>query len=370
MYPDKTLSNVFDHRLPSPSPSIPDTPAPAYSALPYRDVEFHFAPLLNDKLGEIELETVDGKRFLVHKKILEAETVFFHIYYGFVPVWRLNGSTSASASSPPLAPHSTLNNLLCLPKMFAHHLSRASAASSTPQPLAPEQGPPVPPKDVVSAPTPTTSPFIWVVPETSTILEAFLSLIYPRGTLSDSPEPVSRLCTLDLTGRVIRAALGYQSTKAINVARDHLISFIEHQPVEVYAMASFFKFTDLAKLASGYALRVSSASWPIDSKLLMGKTATSRLQRLQEARIDGLNGILSKPVEVDTHSEMCVRRSMMEQVWEQKKRSLGQTLQPDSELVELLDIDLRGGHCGECLVLLASTLQRCLYEARELPRTI
>jgi hypothetical protein len=30
-------------------------------------------------MGDIELETTDGKRFLVHKSVLEAETVFFHI---------------------------------------------------------------------------------------------------------------------------------------------------------------------------------------------------------------------------------------------------------------------------------------------------
>jgi hypothetical protein len=61
------------------SPSLPNSPAPAYTTLPYRDVEFHLAPLLNDRVGDIELETIDGKRFLVHRKVLEAETVFFHI---------------------------------------------------------------------------------------------------------------------------------------------------------------------------------------------------------------------------------------------------------------------------------------------------
>ena len=75
MHPDKSLSNIFDPL----SPPVPSSPAPAYTALPYRDTEFHLAPLLHNKLGEVELETVDGKRFLVHKKVLESETVFFHI---------------------------------------------------------------------------------------------------------------------------------------------------------------------------------------------------------------------------------------------------------------------------------------------------
>ncbi len=77
MNPDKSLSTIFDPR--SPSPQLPSSPAPAYSILPYRDVEFFAAPLLDNKIGDIELETTDGKRFLVHRKLLEAETVFFHI---------------------------------------------------------------------------------------------------------------------------------------------------------------------------------------------------------------------------------------------------------------------------------------------------
>ena len=64
--------------LRSPPPA-PHSPAPAYTALPYRDVDFHLAPLIHGRVGDIELETVDGKRFLVHKKVLEQETVFFHI---------------------------------------------------------------------------------------------------------------------------------------------------------------------------------------------------------------------------------------------------------------------------------------------------
>lgn len=75
---DKSLSNIFDPiRL--PSPAIPSEPAPAYSALPNRDSDFFLAPVLGGKVGDIELVTVDGKRFLVHRKLLEQETVFFHI---------------------------------------------------------------------------------------------------------------------------------------------------------------------------------------------------------------------------------------------------------------------------------------------------
>jgi hypothetical protein len=62
------------------SPTLPpSSPAPAYTTLPYSDVEYDFAPILNGRHGELELETCDGRRFLVHKKVMETETIFFHI---------------------------------------------------------------------------------------------------------------------------------------------------------------------------------------------------------------------------------------------------------------------------------------------------
>ena len=54
-------------------------PPPAYSTLANSSRTFHLAPLLNGLPGEVELQTSDGKRFLVHKSVLEKETVFFHI---------------------------------------------------------------------------------------------------------------------------------------------------------------------------------------------------------------------------------------------------------------------------------------------------
>ena len=61
------------------SPTMPTSPCPAYSTLPDRETAFDFAPLLNGVLGEVELQTIDGCKFLVHKAVLEKETTFFHI---------------------------------------------------------------------------------------------------------------------------------------------------------------------------------------------------------------------------------------------------------------------------------------------------
>ncbi|WVQ71718.1 hypothetical protein IAR50_001259 [Cryptococcus sp. DSM 104548] len=391
-YPsDKSLSNIFESAR-SPSPVLPADPAPAYSALPDRETEFFLAPLLNGKMGDVELETVDGKRFLVHKRVLEQETVFFHIYYGFVPVWRLNAQppatsvNAASAHRPRETAVSPLSNLLCLPKLLASHLSRSPAAAnllaqhqmaqarahpsdtpSSPPPAFDDLPPPLPPKDI-TAPTPTSSPYIWAVPETSLILTAFLSLMYPPGVIS--PSPTSLLTSLDLTGRVARAALGYQSAKVLSMARDKMADWVDSEPVQVYSMASFFKFGDLAKLASTRAVGIPMEDWPEDAKVLMGRTAAGRLLDLQHSRKTGLKEILSKPMEEDAHCDSCVRYPMAREVWQRMTEQLAARVGAESDLIELLNVDLRGGHCGECLVLLGRSVQRCLYEAKELPRMI
>ncbi|WVN86784.1 uncharacterized protein L203_101956 [Cryptococcus depauperatus CBS 7841] len=411
-YPsDKSLSNIFDP-VRSPSLDLPVEPAPAYTALPNRDVDFFLAPLLGGKLGDIELETVDGKRFLVHRKVLEHETVFFHIYYGFVPAWRLNRGSSLprteAAHLPPnchrpAAPRehdtSALSNFLCLPKLIASHLSRSPAAASliashqfqttaapdsqthshaaanvngvsSPDSLPPpfeDLPPPLPPKDI-TAPTPTLSPYTWAVPESSLVLTAFLSLIYPPGVISSTP--TSFLKSLELTGRVTRAALGYQSAKALSIARDHMVTWIDEQPVQVYAMASFFKFGDLARLASMKAMKAQPSQWPEDAKVLMGRSAAKRLVNLRNSRLIALKDILAKPMEEDEHAHTCVRYPMAKDLWTKMTNELSGIVGAESELIELLNVDLRGGHCGECLVLLGRSVQRCLYEAKELPQMI
>ncbi|ORX39936.1 hypothetical protein BD324DRAFT_244905 [Kockovaella imperatae] len=338
-------------------PPVPESPAPAYTALPHRDVDFFLAPLLNGQIGDIELETADGKRFLVHKKLLEQETVFFHIYYGFIPVWRLS-NTSAGPPHPniPAQAPSALGGLLNLSKIIASHI-RASIEGDAP--------PHLPPKDPVTAPTPTTTPYTWMVPETSTILAAFLTLIYPRGTFATPHE--GALGSLDITGRVIRAALGYQSAKALNAARDRMYHFIESQPLETYATASFFKFTDLARLASKSAVRIPSSQWSAETRQLMGKHAAARLENLQRARQEGLDQILSKTCHADQHSASCTQRPHIESTWRERVQEVAKDLPIDSDLLELLEVDLRGIQCGDCLMLLGTTIRESLYEARELP---
>jgi len=294
--------------------------------------------------------------------------------YGFVPVWRLHGTNpsvtvqaqnASQQASPGTGAQGALNNLFCLPKLLSH-------LRSSPTPTSPPPGiddpPPLPPKDTVTAPTPRTNPYTWLVPETAPVLEGFLSLIYPSGTFT--PFPTDPLITLELTGRVIRAALGYQSAKALALARDHMSGFMMDRPVDVYAMASFFKFTDLSKLASQHGIGVPSSDWGGDTRALLGRGALARLEELQGARMGGLREIVNKEMEVDEHSAGCGKRGRLEEVWKAKVRELELGLRPDSELFELLAIDLSGEHCENCLVQLGMTIQRCLYEARELPRSV
>ena len=239
----------------------------------------------------------------------------------------------------------------------------------------------MPPKDI-TAPTPTTSPYTWVVPEHSSVLAAFLALVYPAGTFAlplpppagstggTPPLVAAALPTLEMTSRVVRAALGYQSSKALAIARDRLGDFIPTSPVDVYALGCFFKFTDLAKLAAWPAVARPPEDWSHDSKALMGREGARHLLDLRQTRLDALRRILSAGVQTDDHSSGCIRRGMVEMLWEKHREKVRDGLGPASELLELLELDLRGGHCGDCLVNLGQTIQRCLLEAKELPKTV
>lgn len=149
-----------------------------------------------------------------------------------------------------------------------------------------------------------------------------------------------------------------------------MVHWVDESPVQVYAMASFFKFGDLARLASAKALRVPPSQWPEDARVLMGCTSASSLMTLQSSRLTGLKQILSGPIEEDEHAHTCVRFPMAREVWRRMADKTSKMVCADSDLIELLDVDLRGGHCGECLVLLGRSVQRCLYKARELRRMV
>lgn len=149
-----------------------------------------------------------------------------------------------------------------------------------------------------------------------------------------------------------------------------MVHWVDESPVQVYAMASFFRFGDLERLASVKAVRVSPSQWPEDARVLMGRTSASKLMALQSARLTGLKQILSGPIEEDEHAHTCVRFPMVRDVWRRMADETCKKVCADSDLIELLDADLRGVHCGDCLVLLGQSVQRCLYEARELHRMV
>lgn len=141
-----------------------------------------------------------------------------------------------------------------------------------------------------------------------------------------------------MTGRVVRAALGYQSAKALSTARDHIVHWVDERPVQVYAMASFFRFGDLARLAIVKAVRVPPSQWPEDARVT-GRTSASKLMVLQSARLTGLKQILSGPIEEDEHARTCVRFPMARDVW-RKMADKTCKVCADSDLIELLDVDL------------------------------
>lgn len=168
-----------------------------------------------------------------------------------------------------------------------------------------------------------------------------------------------------MTALVLRAALGYQSAKAVSLARDTLGTFVSSHPVEAYACASYFRFNDTARIASRESLRVPETDWPENAKHLMGRKAVAKLKELQIERLVGLNAILDKPV-----PEHCARSSMLKTVWGAKISEVKADLTPASDLVELCSIDVRGGHCGDCLQVMGQHIQMCLQDVKRLREAI
>ena len=66
----------------------------------------------------------------------------------------------------------------------------------------------------------------------------------------------------------------------------------------------------------------------------------------------------------------CEDTSRMRQMWSTKVDHLKTNLGAGSELLELLEVDLRGGWCEGCLVMLGRNIQWCIVQARSLPQSI
>ena len=116
-----------------------------------------------------------------------------------------------------------------------------------------------------------------------------------------------------------------------------------------------------------------------------------KLHELHDIRLEGLFEILDRSLtfeasEVSEWSEgtggiegsggscgglhTCQDTSRMRNMWSIKVEHLKSTLGAGSELLELLEVDLRGGWCEGCLVMLGRNIQWCIVQARSLPQSI
>ena len=285
-------------------------------------------------------------------------------------------SMSSLTSTRSSSPSSSLGSLLRIPKIVADFLpkpcSTRIAASGCRDPVALSEKfdytgpPPTPPtKDDVSAPTPTTSPYVWLVPETSGVLLAFLALIYPSLAVSGS----APLTSTHAIGRVIRAAMGYQSTRAINRARTRLAEQVDIDPVGVYAMASFFNFAELAKLASMQAASVSEDQWTEADVRVMGTTARRALCDLQCTRREGLANVLTTPMAVDEHSLSCSGMTQVQTIWREHAARLVNVPQ-GQQIAEMLNVNIESVQCASCLKAVGQMVRHCVVALEQLPRSV
>jgi hypothetical protein len=159
-------------------------------------------------------------------------------------------------------------------------------------------------------------------------------------------------------------------------------------------MACFFKFSDLAKFSSGLAVRVPMEEWH-NHRTVMGRTGMEKLHELHDVRLEGLFEILDRSLNFDASEasgegasaasrgvslgvdegmcgggHTCENTSRMRQMWSSKVDLLKTNLGAGSDLLELLEVDLRGGWCEGCLVMLGRNIQWCIVQARGLPQSI
>ena len=105
---------------------------------------------------------------------------------------------------------------------------------------------------------------------------------------------------------------------------------------------------------------------------VMGRTGTEKLHQLYDTRIEGLCRILDNSLHMGSEGDQheCEDLERMMDMWSCKVDQVKMNLGAGSELLELLEVDLRGGWCEGCLVSLGRAIQSCIVEARELPMTI
>jgi hypothetical protein len=85
--------------------------------------------------------------------------------------------------------------------------------------------------------------------------------------------------------------------------------------------------------------------------------------------MEGLYSILDRGLEEHQH-EMCGDRGRLREMWPGAVEVVKDGLGVESELLDLLQLDLRGGYCEDCMVVLGRTIQRCLVDARALPTSV
>jgi hypothetical protein len=100
-----------------------------------------------------------------------------------------------------------------------------------------------------------------------------LHTIYPIADLT--------LPTLNEAAAVMGAAQKYQIEQALNSAQKQALTFAEHAPVRVYALACFYKNAEVAQAAARFALRKSSPGQYVKELDLISATSYHRLLQYQ-----------------------------------------------------------------------------------------
>jgi len=125
------------------------------------------------------------------------------------------------------------------------------------------------------------------VPESSGILRLFLQYLYPR-----SPPKVS---DLKMWEALYTTADKYIAEAVMDSLRDMLIHrFLETSPLRVYALASYWGFKEIAKIACTKTLMIDIfKDFPEEDAELMGGGACKRLCLLHFNRREAIRGVVA-----------------------------------------------------------------------------
>jgi len=206
------------------------------------------------------------------------------------------------------------------------------------------------------------------VPEPSDILQPFIQYLYPR-----SPPEIS---DIPMWAALYTIADKYNAEAVMDLLKDVLVSrFLEASPLRVHALASYWGFEEVAKIASRGTLTMDiSEGFPEEDARLMGGVACQKLYLLHIRRRDRAPALVRKRLyQSSNRSCNCTPTDFSAVIWALSQRLATRPWLTADELYEEAAGSSNPGFCGPCrnsFKHMRTWLSSILKDVSELPQTI